>query len=165
MAVLIFPGQGSQFSGMGKDLYESREDARKWFDSADEILGFQLSKIMFDGTDEDLMQTKVTQPAVFLNSFVRYIIDKDSYQPEAVGGHSLGEFTALCANGVLSFEDALNLVYKRALAMQEACNNTNGTMAAILGLEDEAVEKICDDTEGIVVAANYNCPGTIGYFG
>ena len=161
MAVLIFPGQGSQFSGMGKELYESREDARKWFDSADEILGFELSRIMFDGSDEDLKQTQVTQPAVFLNSFVRFIIDKDSHQPDAVGGHSLGEFTALCANGVLKFEDALKLVHQRALAMQEACDNTNGTMAAILGLEDAIVEDICKNTEGIVVAANYNCPGQL----
>lgn len=161
MAVLLFPGQGSQAPGMGKDIYDEHPSSREWFDKADDILGFGLSKIMFEGTAEDLLQTKVTQPAVFLNSYVRYLLNKDSLNIQAVAGHSLGEFTALIANETLNFEDALALVSKRAMAMQEACNNTEGTMAAILGLEDNQVEEICDAVEGIVVAANYNCPGQL----
>lgn len=161
MAVLVFPGQGSQFPGMSKDIYETHPGSRQWFDKADKILGFELSKIMFEGSEDDLKMTKVTQPAVFLNSFVRFDTVKDDYNIEAVAGHSLGEFTALCANGVLQFEDAIQLVHKRALAMQEACNNTDGTMAAILGLDDPVVEGICNDVEGVVVAANYNCPGQL----
>ncbi len=161
MAVLMFPGQGSQTVGMGKDIYDAHPEAQSLFKQADEILGFELSKIMFEGSDEDLKQTSVTQPAVFLNSYARFLINKDSLNISAVSGHSLGEFTALIANGALNFEDGLRLVSKRAMAMQEACNNTNGTMAAILGLEDENVESICKNTEGTVVAANYNCPGQL----
>ena len=161
MAVLMFPGQGSQVPGMGKEIYDARDDAKKWFDQADEILGFDLSKTMFEGSEDDLKQTKITQPAVFLNSYVRYAIDKDNFTVNGVGGHSLGEFTALCANGVLSFEDAISLVFKRALAMQDACDNTEGTMAAILGLDDAVVEKLCEEVNGVVVAANYNCPGQL----
>jgi len=161
MSVLMFPGQGSQFIGMGKDIYSEFPEVRQLFQIADEILGFNLSEIMFEGTEEDLMQTRVTQPAVFLNSYARYFINKDKLDASAVAGHSLGEFTALVTNGSLSFEDGIQLVYKRALAMQDACNNTNGTMAAILGLEDHQVETICNDTSGSVVAANYNCPGQL----
>ncbi|NNE27050.1 MAG: ACP S-malonyltransferase [Saprospiraceae bacterium] len=161
MAVLMFPGQGSQAPGMGKDTYESNPASREWFDSANEILGFDLTHIMFNGTDEDLKQTSVTQPAVFLNSFVQFAINKDAVAIDAVSGHSLGEFTALIANNTLSFEDGLKLVSQRAQAMQEACNNTNGTMAAILGLDDDVVESICAEANGTVVAANYNCPGQL----
>ncbi|MBT8191055.1 MAG: ACP S-malonyltransferase [Bacteroidia bacterium] len=161
MSLLMFPGQGSQFAGMGKEIYSENQGARIWFDRANEILGFPLSEIMFEGTDEDLKKTSVTQPAVFLNSYVHYYINKDNIEMGAVSGHSLGEFTALTANGTLNFEDGLQLVYKRAMAMQDACDNTSGTMAAILGLQDNEVESICDTTDGIVVAANYNCPGQL----
>jgi len=161
MAVILFPGQGSQYVGMGKDLHEAHPETHQWFEKADEILGFPLSKIMFDGDDDDLLQTKVTQPAVLLNSLLRFNLNKDKIKVDAVAGHSLGEFTALIANGVLSFEDGLSLVSARAMAMQDACNDTDGTMAAILGMEDKDVEKICDSTEGTVVAANYNCPGQL----
>lgn len=161
MSVLLFPGQGSQFVGMGKESYESSGEAKKWFDQADEQLGYQLSAIMFDGSEEDLKQTKVTQPAVFLHSIVRYFMHKDTIDATAVAGHSLGELTALVANGVLSFRDGLHLVQQRSLVMQDACNATEGTMAAILGLEDEQVESICNRIESIVVAANYNCPGQL----
>ncbi|MBT8232260.1 MAG: ACP S-malonyltransferase [Saprospiraceae bacterium] len=161
MAVLLFPGQGSQHVGMGKDLFESNDEAKALFLKADEILGFSLSDTMFNGTEEDLKKTRVTQPAVFLNSYVHYAINKSNVEASAVAGHSLGEFTALTANGVLDFRDGLNLVYQRALAMQAACNDSNGTMAAILGLEDEVVEKLCEETSGVIVAANYNCPGQL----
>lgn len=161
MAVLLFPGQGSQYVGMGKDLYESSDIARQWFDKADEVLQYKISEVMFDGSEEDLRQTKITQPAVFLNSIVRYFITKDTVSGSAVAGHSLGELTALVANGVLSFEDGLTLVQRRALAMQEACDITEGTMAAILGLEDDVVESVCTEVGDIVVAANYNCPGQL----
>ncbi len=161
MAVLLFPGQGSQYVGMGKDLYESSSVARKWYDNADEVLDYKISEVMFEGSEEDLKQTKITQPAVFLNSIIRYYINKDNIVPTAVAGHSLGELTALVANGVLSFEDGLTLVQRRAMAMQEACDSTEGTMAAILGLEDAVVESVCNDAGEIVVAANYNCPGQL----
>lgn len=161
MKAYIFPGQGSQFSGMGKDLYESSEKAKALFDKANEILGFNITEIMFNGTDEELKQTKVTQPAIFLHSVILAAVAED-FKPEMVAGHSLGEFSALVANGVLSFEDGLKLVYKRALAMQKACEINPSTMAAILALDDDKVEEICASIEDeVVVAANYNCPGQL----
>jgi [acyl-carrier-protein] S-malonyltransferase len=158
----IFPGQGAQFVGMGKDLYEQFETARNLFDKADEILGFKISEEMFNGTDEGLKQTKITQPAVFLHSVIAAMCLGDDFQADMVAGHSLGEFSALVANGTLSFEDGLKLVYQRALAMQEACEMKPSTMAAVLGLPDEKVEEICATiTSGVVVPANYNCPGQL----
>jgi len=160
----VFPGQGSQFSGMGKNLYEAGVSAQKLFEQANEILGFRISDIMFNGTDEDLRQTNVTQPAVFLHSVVAFRTI-ESAKPEMVAGHSLGEFSALVANGVLSFEDALQLVSVRAKAMQKACELNPSTMAAVLALADEKVEEVCkqvqDETGEIVVPANYNCPGQL----
>lgn len=161
MKAYVFPGQGAQFSGMGKDLYDSSDLARQMFNKADEILGFEISKIMFEGTDEELKETKVTQPAIFLHSTILSAVLGDSFQPNMVAGHSLGEISALVANETLSFEDGLILVSKRALAMQKACESTPSTMAAIIGLEDDVVEKICAETDGVVVAANYNCPGQL----
>lgn len=161
MRAYIFPGQGSQFSGMGKDLYEGSENAKNLFNQANDILGFNITEIMFSGTDEELKQTKVTQPAVFLHSVVLASELGDSFKPDMVAGHSLGEFSALVANGTLSFESALTLVSKRALAMQKACEAQPSTMAAILGLDDELVEKACEEIDGVVVAANYNCPGQL----
>ena len=161
MAVLLFPGQGSQYEGMGRDLYDSNDIAKQWIDKADDILGYKLSDVMFNGSAEDLKQTKITQPAVFLNAIIRFYMNEENITPEAVAGHSLGELTALVANGVLSFKDGILLVQKRALAMQEACNNTQGTMAAVLGLEDKVVENICAEIGDVVVAANYNCPGQL----
>lgn len=158
----VFPGQGAQFSGMGKDLYHSNVLAKELFDKANDILGFSITDIMFDGTDEDLKQTKVTQPAVFLHSVIRYLCLDVEDKPDMVAGHSLGEFSALVASGVLRFEDALSLVSKRAMAMQRACELKPSTMAAVLGLEDKVVSDILlgiNDT--IVVAANFNCPGQI----
>jgi [acyl-carrier-protein] S-malonyltransferase len=157
----VFPGQGAQFSGMGKDLYENNSEAKALFEKANEILGFRISDIMFEGTDEELKQTKVTQPAIFLHSV---ILAKTSpeFNPDMVAGHSLGEFSALVANGTLAFDDGLKLVYQRALAMQEACEINPSGMAAILGLEDEKVEEICGSIrDEIVVPANYNCPGQL----
>jgi [acyl-carrier-protein] S-malonyltransferase len=161
MKAYVFPGQGAQFSGMGKDLYESSEIAKSMFDQANEILGFDIKKIMFEGTDEELKQTKVTQPAIFLHSTILAACLGDAFKPDMVAGHSLGELSALVANKVLKFEDGLKLVYKRALAMQAACEAVPSTMAAILGLEDDVVEKICTEIDGVVVAANYNCPGQL----
>lgn len=161
MKAYVFPGQGAQFSGMGADLYEKYPQAKEMFDKADEILGFQISKIMFSGTDEELRQTKVTQPAVFLHSVVLAKVLGDNFKPEMVAGHSLGEFSALVAAGVMNFEDGLRLVSKRALAMQKACEAVPSTMAAVLALPDEKVEEICAATEGVVVPANYNCPGQL----
>jgi [acyl-carrier-protein] S-malonyltransferase len=161
MKAYVFPGQGAQFIGMGKDLYESSVVAKDMFDTANKLLGFSITDIMFNGTDEQLKETKVTQPAVFLHSTILAKILGDKFKPDMVAGHSLGEFSALVANGVLSFEDGLRLVSKRALAMQKACESEPSTMAAILGLEDEQVEKVCEDTIGIVVPANYNCPGQL----
>jgi [acyl-carrier-protein] S-malonyltransferase len=161
MKAYVFPGQGAQFPGMGKDLYDNSALAKEMFLKANEVLGFDIVKIMFEGTDEELKQTKVTQPAIFLHSTILAACLGDSFQPDMVAGHSLGEFSALVANGTLHFEDALKLVYQRALAMQKACEIEPSTMAAILGLEDEVVENICQKIEGVVVAANYNCPGQL----
>lgn len=160
MKAFVFPGQGAQFSGMGKDLYENSEIAKQLFDKANNILGFDITKIMFEGTDEELKQTKVTQPAVFLHSVIQ-AKTLENFAPDMVAGHSLGEFSALVASGVLSFEDGLKLVSQRALAMQKACEITPSTMAAVLNLEDSVVEEICEKVEGVVVAANYNCPGQL----
>ena len=161
MKAYVFPGQGAQFSGMGADLYEKSAAVRELFDRADQILGFSISKIMFTGTDEELRQTKVTQPAVFLHSVALAKALGDSFQPDMVAGHSLGEFSALVAAGAMNFEDGLRLVSKRAKAMQKACEAVPSTMAAVLGLPDEKVEEICKATDGIVVPANYNCPGQL----
>ena len=156
----VFPGQGSQFSGMGKELYDSSPTARALFDEADRILGFEISKIMFEGSAEELKQTKVTQPAVFIHSVAAALALGDEFCPAMVAGHSLGEFSALAASGALSFESALRLVYARALAMQKACEAVPSTMAAVLALADDKVEEVCASIEG-VVAANYNCPGQV----
>lgn len=161
MKAYVFPGQGAQFIGMGKDLYEGSALGKELFEKANDILGFKITDVMFEGTDEELKQTKVTQPAIFLHSTILAKVMGDKFTPDMVAGHSLGEFSALVANGVLSFEDGLKLVSKRALAMQKACENEPSTMAAVLGLEDEKVEEICANTEGVVVAANYNCPGQL----
>ena len=161
MSVLLFPGQGSQTVGMGKELFDQNDEAKLLFHKADEILGFKLSQVMFNGSAEDLKQTSVTQPAVFLNSYIHFKLNESKLNTEAVAGHSLGEITALVANSSLSFEDGLRLVSLRAQAMQKACDNTEGTMAAILGLEDSQVEDICNDLKEVVVAANYNCPGQL----
>lgn len=161
MKAFIFPGQGAQFTGMGKELYDTKPQAKALFDQADEILGFKITQIMFSGSADELKQTKVTQPAVFIHSVVTALA-QDSVQPQMVAGHSLGEFSALVANKTLSFEDGLKLVFKRALAMQRACEINPSTMAAILGLDDQVVEEVCASIQGeVVVAANYNCPGQL----
>jgi [acyl-carrier-protein] S-malonyltransferase len=157
----VFPGQGSQFPGMAKDLYTSSAIAKQRLDAANEILGFRITDIMFDGSEEDLKQTRVTQPAIFLHSVVTAEVMGDDFRPNMVAGHSLGEFSALVAAGALKFEDGLKLVAARAMAMQRACEINPSTMAAILGLEDEVVEQACSEIDGVVVAANYNCPGQL----
>jgi [acyl-carrier-protein] S-malonyltransferase len=161
MKAYIFPGQGAQFSGMGLDLYEKSSRAKELFEEANEVLGFDITKIMFEGSAEELKETKVTQPAIFLHSTILAEVMGAAFQPDMVAGHSLGEFSALVANRTLAFEDGLRLVSKRAQAMQKACELEPSTMAAVLGLDDEVVERICAETEGIVVAANYNCPGQL----
>lgn len=161
MKAYVFPGQGAQFSGMGIDLYESSDQAKAFFTQANDILGYDITKVMFEGSAEDLKQTHITQPAIFLHSVILSQVLGDKFKPDMVAGHSLGEFSALVANGCLNFEDGLKLVHQRAKAMQEACEAQESTMAAVLGLEDEVVEDICANTEGIVVAANYNCPGQL----
>lgn len=161
MKAYVFPGQGAQFTGMGLNLYENYPEAQKMFERANQVLGFNITDIMFEGTAEQLKQTNVTQPAIFLHSVILQHVLGDSAKPEMVAGHSLGEFSALVANKTLEFEDALKLVSKRAEAMQKACELQPSTMAAVLGLEDELVEAVCADIDGVVVAANYNCPGQL----
>ena len=161
MKAYIFPGQGAQFVGMGEDLYNNSEKAKEMFEKANKILGFRITDLMFNGTDEDLRQTKVTQPAIFLHSVILATTLGDDFEPDMVAGHSLGEFSALVAAKALSFEDGLNLVYKRALAMQKATEIEPSTMAAVLGLPDESVENACDLIDDIVIPANYNCPGQV----
>ena len=161
MKAYVFPGQGAQFPGMGKDLYESNAVARELMDKANEVLGFQLTDIMFNGTIEELQQTKVTQPAVFVYSVAQALSQGEVFKPDMVAGHSLGEFSAMVASGCLRFEDGLRLGYARAMAMQACCDAVPGTMAAIIKLDDSTIEHICEETEGLVVAANYNCPGQV----
>ena len=161
MKAYIFPGQGAQFVGMGQDLYDTYSEAKELFESANDVLGFSITDIMFSGTADDLKQTKVTQPAIFLHSVILARMLKESFQPDMVAGHSLGEFSALVAAGALNFEDGLRLVSRRAMAMQKACEIKPSTMAAVLGLDDAVVEQVCEQTEGVVVPANYNCPGQL----
>lgn len=161
MKAYVFPGQGAQFPGMGKDLYENNTNAKSLFEQANDILGFRITDIMFSGTPDDLKQTKVTQPAVFLHSVISAYVMGDEFVPQMVAGHSLGEFSALVASKALSFEDGLKLVYARAMAMQKACELNPSVMAAVLGLKDEIIEDICSKINGVVVPANYNCPGQL----
>lgn len=161
MKAYVFPGQGAQFEGMGKDLYESDAHCKEVFDTADEVLGYALSKVMFEGSADELKETKITQPALFVHAIASFKKGGLTHKPDAVAGHSLGEFSALVASGAISYEDGLKLVYERAMAMQDACEQVPGTMAAILGLDNDVVESICDKVEDVVVAANYNCPGQL----
>ena len=161
MRAYVFPGQGAQFEGMGKDIYESSELAKELFEQANDVLGFRISDVMFEGSADELKATKITQPAIFLHSIIKAKMSGDSFKPDAVAGHSLGEFSALTAAGSLSFEDGLKLVQQRALAMQKACEVVDSTMAAILGLDDEVVENICAEIDEVVVPANYNSPGQL----
>lgn len=161
MKAYIFPGQASQFEGMGKDMYEAFDLAKELFEHANDLLGYRISDLMFEGSSEDLKQTRVTQPAVFLHSIIKAKIAAAAFQPDAVAGHSLGEISALVASEALGFEDGLQLVQKRALAMQKACEAVEGTMAAIVGLDDELIEKLCEEIDEVVVPANYNCPGQL----
>lgn len=161
MKAYVFPGQASQFEGMGKDLYESSELAKSLFERANDILGFRITDVMFEGSAEELKQTKVTQPAVFLHSIVKAKMAGDDFKPDAVAGHSLGEFSALVAANALSFEEGLKLVQARAMAMQKACEAVESTMAAIIGLDDEVVERVCNEIDEVVIPANYNCPGQL----
>ena len=161
MKAYVFPGQGAQFPGIGKDLYDNNLEAKKLFEQANDILGYRITDIMFNGTPDDLKQTKVTQPAVFLHSVISAIVMGENFVPQMVAGHSLGEFSALVASKALSFEDGLKLVYARAMAMQKACELNPSVMAAVLGLKDEIIEEICSKIDGVVVPANYNCPGQL----
>ncbi len=161
MKAYVFPGQGAQFVGMGKDLYDNSPEAKELFEKANDILGFRITDLMFEGTPEDLKQTKVTQPAIFLHSVIMAKTLGDKFKPDMTAGHSLGEFSALVATGAMSFEDGLKLVFQRAQAMQKACEIEPSTMAAIVGLEDEVVEEVCNSIDDVVVAANYNCPGQL----
>jgi len=161
MEAYIFPGQGSQFAGMGKELADRSEEAKRLFAKSDEVLGFSLSQIMFEGSEEELKQTRVTQPAIYVHSLIAARLAGNQFNPDMVAGHSLGEFSALAASGAFSFEDGLQLVAQRAEAMQKACEATASTMAAVVGLDDDVVEQICEETPGTVVAANYNCPGQL----
>jgi len=161
MVAYVFPGQGAQFEGMGKDLYQEDAACKAIFDEANDILGYKLSDIMFEGSAEDLKKTEITQPALFVHALASYAKNGGGHNPDAVAGHSLGEFSALVANGTVSFEDGLNLVYKRAMAMQKACDAVPGTMAAILGLDNDVVEDVCESIDEVVVPANYNCPGQL----
>jgi [acyl-carrier-protein] S-malonyltransferase len=161
MKAYIFPGQGSQFPGMGKEEYTSNAMVKETIDQADAVLGYRLSEVMFEGTADDLKETRITQPAIYVHSVMRSRMLGDAFKPDVVAGHSLGEYSALTAAGALSFEDGLRLVYERAEAMQDACEKESGTMAAIVGLEDDVIESVCEAADGIVVAANYNCPGQL----
>lgn len=161
MKAYVFPGQGAQHPGMGAELYNASQQAREWFDQADKILGFSLSRVMFEGTEDELKETKVTQPAIFVQTVIMARLAGDDFRPDAVAGHSLGEFSALVAAGALSYEDGLRLVKERALAMQDACESGPGTMAAILGLDDHLIEEVCLGIEDVVVPANYNSPGQL----
>lgn len=161
MTAYVFPGQGAQFVGMGKDLYDSSDLAKELFEKANEVLGFRITDVMFEGSEEELKQTNITQPAIFLHSIVKAKMAGESFQPDVVAGHSLGEFSALVAAGAMTFEDGLKLVQQRADAMQKACEAVESTMAAIVGLEDEVIEKICAEIDEVVVPANYNCPGQL----
>ena len=161
MKAFVFPGQGSQFPGMGHDLYKSNKKVKSLFNEADDVLGFALSNVMFNGNDEELKQTKITQPAIFLHSIAELIVLQETHSPSAVAGHSLGEFSSLVANNTISFEDGLKLVFLRSKAMQKSCENSNGTMAAILGLDDKIIKETCERFDGNVTAANFNCPGQV----